>query len=66
MVALVRYRTVPSSPRISHSHISQLPDAMVQFDNHLGNTLYSPLPAPVVPATQTPPQQEPGQRPHTS
>jgi phospholipase C len=46
--------------------ISQLPDAMVQFDNQLGNTLYSPLPPPVVPATQTPPQQEQGQRPHTS
>ena len=46
--------------------ISQLPGAMVQFDNHLGNTLYPPLPPPVVPAAQTLPQQEPGQRPHTS
>jgi phospholipase C len=46
--------------------ISQFPDAMSQFDNQLSNTLYSPLPPPVVPAAQTLPQQEPGQRPHTS
>jgi hypothetical protein len=39
---------------------------LVQFDNQLGNTLYSPLPPPVVPAAQTLTQQEPGQRPHTS
>ncbi|HEX3493472.1 MAG TPA: alkaline phosphatase family protein, partial [Streptosporangiaceae bacterium] len=45
---------------------SVLPDAMVQFDNQLSNTLYSPLPPPAVPTTQTLPQQEPGQRPHTS
>jgi phospholipase C len=45
---------------------SALPDAMVQFDNQLSNTFYSPLPPPAVPTTQTLPQQEPGQRPHTS
>jgi phospholipase C len=46
--------------------IGQFPDSMNVFDNQLSNTLYSPLPAPQVPTTQTLPQQEPGQRPHTS
>jgi phospholipase C len=44
---------------------ASLPDAMSQFDNQLGNVLYSPLPPAVVPTAQTPPQQEQGERPHT-
>jgi hypothetical protein len=34
---------------------ASLPDAMLQFDNQLGTTLYSPLPLPQVPATRTVP-----------